>query len=199
MKRDILKSIMATLARLHKAGGFGIQSPTDFSFANDVINGKGEYYAYEELTRAGKGLEGEKTNKMLFRLCNFIQPDIIITYKDTDKTATAYLHEACRHAQCICMTEANATIDAQIENKKALIHFSSIASAEEIDNAMRQMPAMIAEGSALIVENIDDKEKKNIWKKLKQQDCTHKTFDLYDIGIALTGKDAIRKHYKLLF
>lgn len=190
---------MATLARLHKAGGFGIQSPTDFSFANDVINGKGEYYAYEELARAGKGLEGEKTNKMLFRLCNFIQPDIIITYKDTDKTATAYLHEACRHAQCICMTEANATIDAQIENKKALIHFSSIASAEEIDNAMRQMPAMIAEGSALIVENIDDKEKKNIWKKLKQQDCTHKTFDLYDIGIALTGKDAIKKHYKLLF
>lgn len=190
---------MATLARLHKAGGFGIQSPTDFSFANDVINGKGEYYAYEELARAGKGLEGEKTNKMLFRLCNFIQPDIIITYKDTDKTATTYMHEACRHAQCICMTETNATIAAQIENKKALIHFSSIASAEEIDNAMRQMPAMIAEGSALIVENIDDKEKKNIWKKLKQQDCTHKTFDLYDIGIVLTGKDAIKKHYKLLF
>ena len=45
-----LKRYLVWLGRIHRCGGFGIQSPTDYSFVRYVINEHWPYYAYDSLT-----------------------------------------------------------------------------------------------------------------------------------------------------
>ena len=84
-----LKRCLVWLSRIHRCRGFGIQSPTDYSFVRYVVNEHWPYYAYEQfrdddwLTR--------KLGYLYFRLANYVQPQIMLADR-----YQRYWHAGCK-------------------------------------------------------------------------------------------------------
>ena len=67
-----LKRCLVWLSRIHRCRGFGIQSPTDYSFVRYVINEHWPYYAYQQFNSDDWLVE--KLGHLYFRLANWRQP-----------------------------------------------------------------------------------------------------------------------------
>lgn len=219
MKRNAVQTLKAIFTRMPMAQGMWIQSPTDFEIANDVINGSMPYYAYEKLDREGEGTEGTRTNRMLFRLANYLQPDIIVEAGATDTTALHYMAEARRKARHIFAPgqemPATATpadwaethtgsicnaIEKAPQGGRMMIHFATTAGAEETANAILIACRQHQHRLAIVMEAIHRGKKREIWKNLITDKNICKTFDLYDTGIAIFGERLDKaRHYKMLF
>ena len=81
------------LKRIRHCRGFGIQSPTDYSFVRDVVNEQRPYYAYSEVGLTDDWLRS-KLGRLYLRLANYVQPNVIADlagYSD-------YLSAGCRKA-----------------------------------------------------------------------------------------------------
>ena len=89
-----LKRWLVWLSRIHHCMGFGIQSPTDYSFVRNVVNEHWPYYAYENLTDAD--WKQQKIGRLYFRLANWCQPDVMLT-----DSYQRYWHAGCRKTQFV--------------------------------------------------------------------------------------------------
>ena len=65
------------LKRCCHSRGFGIQSPTDYSFVRYVINEHWPYYAYDQLAIEDNWLR-QKVGRLCLRLANHRQPSEVI-------------------------------------------------------------------------------------------------------------------------
>ena len=65
------------LCRCKYSRGFGVQSPSAYSFIRYVINEHYPYYAYSELEERYEmpGRLQHKLGRLLFRLANYWQPE----------------------------------------------------------------------------------------------------------------------------
>ena len=79
------------LKRIGHCRGFGIQSPTDFAFVNDVIYERSPYYAYSQL-------QGNKTDRVMLRISNYAQPQHYVITEGTPPQRIAHLQAGCRLA-----------------------------------------------------------------------------------------------------
>ena len=79
------------LKRIGHCRGFGIQSPTDFAFVNDVIYERSPYYAYSQL-------QGNKTDRAMLRISNYAQPQHYVIAEGTPPQRIAHLKAGCRLA-----------------------------------------------------------------------------------------------------
>ena len=84
-------NIYVFLSRIGHCRGFGIQSPTDFAFVNDVIYERSPYYAYSQL-------QGNKTDRAMLRISNYAQPQHYVIAEGTPSQRIAHLQAGCRLA-----------------------------------------------------------------------------------------------------
>ena len=73
---NLLKRYFIWFSRIHQCRGFGIQSPTDYSFVRYVINEHWPYYAYDQLD--WDDWLTSKLGRLYFRLANWKQPSMMI-------------------------------------------------------------------------------------------------------------------------
>ena len=71
-----VKRGLVWLSRIHRCRGFGIQSPTDYSFVRYVINEHWPYYAYDQF--GDDDWLRNKLGRLYFRLANFVQPAVML-------------------------------------------------------------------------------------------------------------------------
>ena len=177
------------LSRIHRCRGFGIQSPTDYSFVRDVVNEQRPYYAYGEVGLADDWLR-RKLGLLYLRLANYMQPDII-----SDLAGYAdYLSAGCRKASIVNdltpPTSHLTPLTSHLSPHTSLI----IAHSDDVTPTLL---SQCGEKTMLVVEDIC--HHKELWHEVEQWPTVTVAFDLYYCGIATFNSQRAKQHYIVNF
>lgn len=169
-----LKRWLVWLSRIHHSLGFGIQSPSDYSFVRNVVNEHTLYYAYDEL-RDDDWLV-QKLGRLYFRLANWRRPCVMLL----DKYQKYWL------AGCRKLIFADS-IDR--------VELARITVEEQ--NVWKELLRKTDDDSVVVVEGIWRNPQR--WKDMIADDGVMTTFDLYYCGIVLFETKRYKKHYTINF
>lgn len=201
-----LKRPFIWLSRFRYRCGYGVHSPFAFQLITDVIYEKTPYYAYHALAAEqekrekahGWRKEGEKVNRLLFRLVNRVQPRAILEV-GRPSTASVYLQAAKPLADYLfaahlseLLLESGATIDVLYLNDE-----KNPVLMEEVFHVCADRAHT---HSLFILKGIGySRAMKSLWKRLKKDERVGITFDLYDVGLLFFDKTKIKQHYIVNF
>lgn len=167
------------LKRIRHCRGFGIQSPTDYSFVRDVVNEQRPYYAYGEVGLTDDWLRS-KLGRLYFRLANYVQPDVIVDLIGY----TDYLSAGCRKAAI------TKSLSNDFGNGPALV----VVRADDVSSALL---SHCVDKTMLVVEDIGTHHRQ--WQTVEQWPAATVTFDLYYCGIATFNPQRAKQHYIVNF
>lgn len=201
---QILKRPFIWLSRFRCRCGYGVHSPFAFNFITNVIYEKIPYYAYAEIDRVGTMGQGSgklprKVQRLLFRLVNFLQPDVVVEAGDFSAPLPC-LDLARVGIEFVLLTDssrlnlpADISIDfLYIKNKPKETGFAQMA----FDACVPYTHT----ASVMVVEGIHASRcAKRMWKTIQEDERTGISFDLYDVGIVFFDKTKIKQHYRVNF
>ncbi|MDO4949343.1 MAG: hypothetical protein Q4E55_04155 [Bacteroidales bacterium] len=185
----MIRRLYRWIRRIAYCRGFGIQSPNDFAFVNDVIYETLPYYCYEVLH--GRAYPDgphyrEKVNRLLFRIVNWAHPKYVVEEGGGDGSCTDYIRAACS-----CHKSFSE------EGKTDFIHIGHTSDNEE---AYKRLHRLAHGGTILVIGHIHDSKANELcWKRIEKSKHTGVTFDLYDVGIVFFDKKRYKKNYKINF
>ena len=188
-----IRSSYRWLSRCCYSRGFGIQSPSAYSFVRYVINEHSPYYAYSNLDRMmqSKGLLFRKMGRLYFRLANFWQPhDVVVSCKEIQP----YINAACH--------EANVVDVDSYEFGSASLPILFILNIEYLEdlNFCNRIFNLASDKTLLVVTDIyASKETKALWRSILDEQHSVVTFDLYDCGIVFFDKSKYKQNFKINF
>lgn len=169
-----LKRYLVWLGRIHRCRGFGIQSPTDYSFVRYVINEHWPYYAYDQF--GDDDWLRNKLGRLYLRLANFVQP------------AEMFADEYRQYWQAGCKR-----IKFQSEINKVELARIDIDDADALEVLIKKCD----KHSVVVVEGIW--RNWDYWHRIEQDARTSVTFDLYYCGIVFFDKSRYKHNYKINF
>ena len=169
-----VKRGLVWLSRIHRCRGFGIQSPTDYSFVRYVINEHWPYYAYDQFDN--DDWLRNKLGRLYFRLANFVQPAVMLADEYTQ-----YWQAGCKRTKFQSIINKVELARVDIDDADALEAL--------IENCDKH--------SVLVVEGIW--RNWDYWHRIEQDARTSVTFDLYYCGIVFFDKSRYKHNYKINF
>ncbi|WP_300729779.1 hypothetical protein [uncultured Bacteroides sp.] len=198
--------------------GYGVHSPSDFFLITFVVYEKMPYYAYSHLHQERKKVERfphyrEKTDKLLFRLVNYFQPDSVLEFGTGSGLETVYLATARKTP---LLTVAQETLPDEVkrllgtcpgiqigeasivgswlEQHKplGLVHIAHTPDYKEVFE--RLLPYVGSRTCFVIGAPYDSEEKTAWWKQVVADSRTGVTFDLYDIGLVFFDPKRVKEH-----
>lgn len=203
-----LKRPFIWLSRIRHRCGYGVHSPFAFELITCLIYEKTPYYAYRELETEEKkqkrchGIgwkcESRKVKRLLFRLVNRMQPGAIIDF-GTPSSSSLYLQSGKATAD---YTFASELSELFLEADKSVdfLYIHHHRNPSLVEEVFRICIARSAPQSVFVINGIhSSKEMKALWKRMKEDERTGITFDLYDIGIIFFDKTKIKQHYIINF
>ena len=169
-----LKRCLVWLSRIHRCRGFGVQSPTDYSFVRYVVNEHWPYYAYEQFR--GEDWLTKKLGFLYFRLSNYVQPSLMLTdvYQN-------YWSAGCHKTRFSSVIDKVELSRVDIDDTMAL---------EELINKCDRSSILVVEG---IWRNW------TLWHQLEKDVRTSITYDLYYCGILFFDKSRYKHNYIINF
>lgn len=209
--------------RFRHRKGYGVHSPADFYLITFVIYEQGSYYAYSSLHELRKHSEKngfcyrEKTDKLLFRLANHLQPTSMLEIGTGSGIDTSYLW-AGKQCPILTIAETNPIADVaadilssyeQITLKTGnplpllqeeltkgglpqLVHLAHTTQYEACFNAI--LPYVTPNTCIIVGKPYATSAKRKWWKKVIKDSHTVVTFDLYDIGIIFFDNKRVKEH-----
>ena len=192
--KDKLFYCFLWLYRIRDCRGFGVQSPTAYSFIRYVINEHYPYYAYNDLRERHKNIRWSR-RKMLelyFRLSNYRQADRMVCYLTVD---TEYKDLVSDYEKAAC---PSTVVDA------------GTLSLDGVGIVMFQTPVMLFNDAGLlsaldshtllVIENIHSSSvNREAWNDIVADERTGRTFDLYYCGIVFMDKSKYKEHFCVNF
>ena len=164
------------LSRLHRCGGFGIQSPTDYAFAREVISERLPYYGYKQLDNTAATNLQRKMGRLCLRLANWRQP-LLMPHNDYERWCQA----GCRRTLFCNMPEV-------IEMAVA-----DICETERMDEIISRCNSQ----SLLVADRIY--KNRPLWETICQKPEVTVVFDLYYCGIAMFDPKRYKTKYTINF
>lgn len=190
---NIIKRSFVWLSRIRYCRGFGVQSPSAYSFIRYVINEHYPYYAYSDLRKEFPKLDRlmRKRMELYFRIANFCQAGNMLDYSKNSDIISAYLTHGCRSMK-VCNVFGNGDIsNAQLVR---------ICPVEGSGSFIEKAIANSLFSSIFIVEDIHtDKVAKVLWEKLTGSNKVSVTYDLYYCGIAFFDISRHKTNYIVNF
>lgn len=207
--------------RFRNRCGYGVHSPSDFFLITFVIYESMPFYAYSTLRNLRKGLEHlphyrEKVDKLLFRLVNYLRPDLLLEIGTGSGLSTRYLAAGNLKMDVVTwsskMQEEVKTLfsdtphisyregkadDASLIMEQAptsgvMVHIAHTPYYREI---FESLVSQAGKKTCFIIGSpYADKAKKKWWKEIIADERTGVTFDLYDIGIVFFDKKRVKEH-----
>lgn len=196
------------LLRAKRANGGGIHSPYLFRFVTTVLNSKWPYYAFEALEAVHpkekkharirfRKKEPHHDQRILFRIVQDQQPDIVLEIGSRSGLDTQYLVNACPKAICKSITHVpdskerpnlNATLMSL--EKLDFVLFNAPVERTQRMNDFRMCLQKVHEGSLFVVKYIHQTpEQAFTWKLMRNHPEVRASIDLYSLGILFFRKD----------
>ena len=193
MIRYHIRRIWNWLHRMGYSRGFGVQSPSAYSFIRYVLNEHYPYYAYAPLCEKYKAESHatKKKGRLFFRLANFAQATCWYDYLPETK---AYADYVCAGCQSTVFKSIDATAIPQ--------HFriARLSMKGDYKAVYEALSAVATADSILILEGIyDNRDTKAFWKQVVERVEAVTTYDLYSCGIVLFDTSKFKHHYIVNF
>lgn len=169
-----LTHCLVWLSRVHRCRGFGIQSPSDYSFVRYVINEHWPYYAYEQLN--GDDWLTRKLGRLYFRLANWRQPSLMLR------------DEYLPYWQAGCRSTVFSTHLDQVELGRVAI---------DDREGWTEMVSKCDQHSVMVVDRIWQDWVR--WHEIEADPRTVVTYNLYYCGIVFFDKNRYKHNYKINF
>lgn len=203
-----LKRPFIRLLRFRHRCGYGVHSPFAFNLITQVIYENTPYYKYEDLAKAQKSLafekgkgwkyESKKIKRLLFRLVNYSQPDTIVD-AGTLAASSLFLKAGREGADYISASglselflEAGVPVD--------FLYLHDFRHPEFMEGVFRICAARTTGKSVFVMEGIRYSPRMSaLWERMKQDERTGLSFDLYDLGILFFDKTKIKQGYIVNF
>ena len=168
--------------------GFGVQSPSDYSFIRYVINEHYPYYAYEDLKIAMPSISPLKRKKaeLLFRIANWRQASSCTLLLADDEFYPKYIHYGCKKTQIISKYESNDS-------------FVVISALSADERQLLPMLDTMQSDSILVIDDLDNRRSRLIWDKIIADEKATISFDLYYIGIVMKIDNRYKHNYIVNF
>ena len=181
------------LLRCGYSRGFGIQSPSAYSFVRYVVNEHWPYYAYAELNSMmqNKSLLFRKLGRLYFRLTNYWQPnDVVVSCLDIQP----YINSACHSAKVIDIVNYEFT-----SLSLPVLLILNIEYFQELESR-NQILDIASDKMMLVVTDIyKNDEKKSLWRTMIEDKRCGITFDLYYCGVVFFDKSKYKQDFKINF
>ena len=181
---------------IHRMGysrGFGVQSPSAYSFIRYVLTEHYPYYAYDELKMRFKSFDHatKKKGRLYFRLANYAQASHWFDYHSAEQPYAAYVHEGCRK-----------TVFHAIDGKTIphTFRIARLSMTEDYQAVYEALCKVATDDSILILEGINDnKDTKAFWKRVQESQKATRTYDLFLCGIIVFDTSKHKHHYIVNF
>lgn len=189
-----LKCCLLWMCRSPHSRGFGIQSPSAYSFVRYVVNEHYPYYAYEALDaqHADRKLTDRKVGRLLFRIANFWQPQYTFI---EPSFLSSYVSAGSRKTRVMGWERPEEKNNPYVE--KTLL----VAGADMLDEEQRHVLMEKSSGSTLLVVlGIHaTRQARQRWQSIVDDDSTGVTFDLYHCGVVFFDKSKHKRQYVVNF
>ena len=188
--KDKLKYAIIWLSRINKCRGFGVQSPTAYSFIRYVINEHYPYYAYGDMDIEYPDLSWKelKLYRLYFRIANYSQADTWLLNGVFVDALLSYVKAGCN--------KVRFTHDNRVVSEAGVILIKGMPNNEVLDYYLINASSK----SMIIIENIHaSKDVSKKWNAIVADSRVGRTFDLYFCGIALMDKEKCKQHYVVNF
>lgn len=188
-----VKWIWNWIHRMGYSRGFGVQSPSAYSFIRYVLTEHYPYYAYDELKMRFKSFDHatKKKGRLYFRLANYAQASHWFDYHSAEQPYAAYVHEGCRK-----------TVFQAIDGKTIpnAFRIARLSMTEDYQAVYEALCKVATDDSILILEGInDDKDTKAFWKRVQERQKATRTYDLFLCGIIVFDTSKHKHHYIVNF
>lgn len=192
-----LEQLWIWLTRLTCCRGFGIQSPSAYSFVRYVVNEHYPYYAYADLANKQPilGKRERKLGEFYFRLANYAQASHWICCGQTPQWLASYVQAGCKSTQVTGVSPGN--LHEMAEQHALVVH---LYEPQQADNLCEQLLTLRNERSILVVECIHcSPQARQLWHKLRHDPRTGVTFDLHYCGLVFFDTARPKQHYRINF
>lgn len=192
-------TIREAIARIRRAGssrGFGIQSPSDYSFVCNIVNCRYPYYAYSDLRQVTTGISWRERKKaeLLFRIANFLQPDTTINL-GMEQWYETYISKACQKTRIYNSNETgshNGGQQATDVSRCLMLISCQLTYNEQIYGRY------MTDGTILVADGINSSDNaRRQWERIANDERSTLVFDLYDIGIVIADTKRSKATYKI--
>lgn len=188
-----VKWIWNWIHRMGYSRGFGVQSPSAYSFIRYVLTEHYPYYAYDELKMRFKSFDHatKKKGRLYFRLANYAQASHWFDYHSAEQPYAAYVHEGCRK-----------TVFQAIDGKTIpnVFRIARLSMTEDYQAVYEALCKVATDDSILILEGINDnKDTKAFWKRVQESQKATRTYDLFLCGIIVFDTSKHKHHYIVNF
>ena len=193
-----LERLWIWITRLACCRGFGIQSPSAYSFVRYVVNEHYPYYAYADLAASFPqlGKRERKLGEFYFRLANFAQANQWLCCGPIPHWLGPYVQAGCKRTAVVGLEDADLRAIASAE-QPLVVHLLDPLRAEETYE--RVLP-MLNQKSILVVEGIGcSHHARQLWQKLRHDSRTGVTFDLHYCGLVFFDTVRPKQHYVINF
>ena len=184
-----VKWIWNWIHRMGYSRGFGVQSPSAYSFIRYVLTEHYPYYAYDELKMRFKSSDHatKKKGRLYFRLANYAQASHWFDYHSAEQPYAAYVHEGCRK-----------TVFQAIDGKTIpnAFRIARLSMTEDYQAVYEALCKVATDDSILILEGINDnKDTKAFWKRVQESQKATRTYDLFLCGIIVFDTSKHKQPY----
>lgn len=188
-----VKWIWNWIHRMGYSRGFGVQSPSAYSFIRYVLTEHYPYYAYDELKMRFKSFDHatKKKGRLYFRLANYAQASHWFDYHSAEQPYAAYVHEGCRK-----------TVFQAIDGKPIphTFRIARLSMTEDYQAVYEALCKVATDDSILILEGINaNKDTKAFWKRVQESQKATRTYDLFLCGIIVFDTSKHKHHYIVNF
>lgn len=209
------------IRRKRNSLGFGVQSPNDFYFVQNVLREKMHYYGYRDLrdlqrsTASSAGSYPEEINRLLFRLANYAHPEVIVEVGTGSGLSACAMAIAHILGQCITISERGGIDDVvsafsqivveegdevdcfcQIANRLGTIEMLHVAHTEHYQEVVDYALKHVCDRTLFVIEGIrDSKEKLDWWKSLQSCKPVSVSYDIGNLGLLFFDKHRHKTAY----
>lgn len=186
-----LKRYIVWLRRMSHSRGFGVQSPSAYSFIRYVLCEHYPYYAYAELRRRfpDAGWLSRKRMELYFRIANFRQASRFVSNGPDDGMLSAYVGSGCRRTQVAADIADGDTVEV-----------ARVCPAEGCEDFLDRMLAHADSRTVIVVEDIaDSPAARRMWQRLLGSKAVSVSYDLYWAGVAFFDTDRFKANYIVNF
>ena len=174
--------------------GFGVQSPSAYSFIRYVINEHYPYYAYQELQEQLPQLNRRehKVGRLLLRLSNHWQPVIRLCNLHI---FDAYLKAGCMKTESYEIADSLSLLDKNVQTM-VVVDLDKLPMELVLKNLL---PLCHSQVMLVLSGNLHARKNYSSWLRLQESEFSGITYDLYYVGVVFFDHKIYKQHYRVNF